>query len=74
MFHFLSYISVRKTRKQVFLGVTVLLFTPLYAKTSLQLGDSTGLAGNTVDVSLHLSTGDAVSGAQIDLYADPAIA
>ncbi|MCZ6671535.1 MAG: hypothetical protein O7C75_01210, partial [Verrucomicrobia bacterium] len=70
----LTYFPFRQIRKLLFLVVTVAVFPGLNARTSLQLGDSTGLAGNTIDVPLNLFTGDVVSGAQIDLYADPAVA
>jgi len=46
----------------------------LLAETSLQLGDSTGTSGSTVNVPLRLFTEERVSGAQIDLFLDPAIA
>ena len=71
----LSIFSIRQSRKVLFLaGLIIALFSGLHGKTSIQLGDSTGTAGNTIDVPLNLFTGDAVSGAQIDLYADPSIA
>lgn len=56
------------------IGVTVLAALNLAAGTQLQLGDSTGKAGTTFTVSLQLITSDVVSGAQIDLAVDPAVA
>lgn len=46
----------------------------LLGKTSVQLSDSSGTSGTTVEVSLSLFTNEAVSAAQIDLYLDPAVA
>lgn len=50
------------------------MFHTLNARTSLQLGDSTGASGASIEVPLNLFTQDPVSGAQIDLYANPALA
>jgi len=71
---FPPYFLFKQRMKLLFLFLTVGLIQGLDARTSIQLGDSTGLAGNTIDVPLNLFTGDAVTAAQIDLYADPSVA
>lgn len=47
---------------------------PTTARTSLQLGNSTGNAGESITVPLHLFTSDVVSAAQVDLATNPNIA
>ena len=44
------------------------------AVTTLQLGDSTGEAGSSVEVPLQFTTSDVVSAVEIDLYSDPDVA
>jgi len=63
----------QRSISNVFLLIFVGWVFPAFAGTTLQLGDSTGSAGNTIQVPLQLFTSDVVSAAQIDLFADPDI-
>jgi hypothetical protein len=64
----------QRSISNVFLLIFVGWVFPAFAGTTLQLGDSTGSAGNTIQVPLQLFTSDVVSAAQIDLVTDPDVA
>ncbi len=65
----------RLKRGVTFAGIALLwAATGMRADTSIQLGDSTGASGSTIEVPLKLFTSEEVSAAQIDLFLDPAVA
>ena len=69
-----QFFNQQARARLVLVGLSLLAWTHLSARTTLQLSDSTGTAGTTIQVDLQLNTDDPVTAAQIDLFADPNVA